>query len=227
MSGNWIDRLAGVKRRKEAREKSEEIRQKKERYRSRAESLKGVLDSLANERARAAELQRAGCAVPEPDFSGVASALKRELEKKFHEFDLQAILRPWDAKSREWARRLDEGQRSVVGALPGADLEQAVLLTLRRHFAEVIDGISDRASARKSLLREEGLGSLTKLKELHDADMEAVQQLAGAHASDDWKAALLRLVSAEGITWTDLEQGPLRDWLEEYELLRHCRVRLR
>lgn len=227
MSGNWIDRLAGVKRRKEAKEKSEEIRQKKERYRSRAESLGQVLDELANERRRAAELKQVGCAVPEPDLTGVAVALKREREKKFHEFDRQSILKPWSAISGDWAKRLDEGRRSVVDALPGAGLEQAVLQTLRPHFADVIDGISDRAKERKRLHRDEGLGALAKLKDLHDADLEALEQLAGAGASEDWKAALLKLVSGEGLPWTDLEKGPLRDWLKKHELLRHCRVRLR
>ena len=76
-------------------------------------------------------------------------------------------------------------------------------------------------------MADEGLGALAKLKDLHDADLEALEQLAGAGASEDWKAALLKLVSGEGLPWTDLEKGPLRDWLKKHELLRHCRVRLR
>lgn len=224
---SWVERMTAVKRRKEAREKAEEIRQKKERYQHRANSFRDVLDSLAKARARAAALQDVGCAVPEPDFAVVTAALKRELDKKFHEFYLENILRPWRAKSEEWDKHLDERLREVTAKFPGADLETDVLAALRPHFPEVVDGIKERAAERGKLRQRDGVESLKVRMELHDADQAALEQMAGEGASEDWKEELLRLVRGEGIPWTELESGPLREWLTKHDLLRHCRVRLR
>lgn len=229
MTVSVIHRLKAIQDAVHSKGQQEKIKVQYERYRQHLVSLKDVHAQLAGLRQRTTEFVVEGVEIQSPSLLGLAGELEsqQELTLNIADFDSGPFFRGWNSVTTKWKLSLERALEELEQQFVGADLPDAVLTTLRPHFSDLVDEIRDRERQRRELLRKRPNGYLGKLKEFHQADLEALGQLAGKDAGEDWKAALQDLVSATGVNWSLLQDGPLVQWLEEHGLLDHCIVRLR
>jgi hypothetical protein len=230
MPQDLSSRVEAIREAVQQRHEADKLRIRADRYRGLEQALGVLLTRIRDLRSRSRLLEEAGCPVERESLGHLAEQLKRERARgDILEFDTTGIDQESKARLDLWGSRLSHALQKAEDSYPGVGLAPEVLATLERHFPEEIAEIKEAARQRSHAKgqREKAPGYLAHLKALHEQDLACLGRISGGEDDGSWREAMTALVSREGITWLELEQSPLLEWLKKHDLLQHSKVRLR